>query len=571
MNSLKKIALAVLLLLAAATTTLAQTASLLPNGQQQFVDANGQPLASGLVYTYVPGTTTPKTTWQDPNQAVANANPIILNSAGRAIIYGAGQYRQVLVDQYGNTIWDQLTYGLLNTSTNVFTAGSSGGSANAQTISATVPSAYSLSNNPTIIWTAGFTNTGPLSLNVDTTGAISVYKQTPGGLVALVGGEVVSGTSYAAVYNGTQYALINYAIVPGIAWAIASGTSDAITASYIPINESLTDGLTLGFRASAANTTNTPTFSPDGLTAETITQNGGQPLIAGSIPGNYAEEMVRYDAGASRTIPGCAMAPCPSWELLNPAKPPPAQLLIAGLLPTSISASSATNATLVVSTGQATDTTDVSVINSSSTISWATSNGNAINGYSGGTTLPNSSTIHFYLCYGTSGIGVYAIPNTSYPLVAASCPTGYTTYARRIFSLVTSAGGVLLTGTAVETGGGAMRLYLGSVVTDLNATSITTTASLQTMTVPLGYKLEWVGRVGSTGNYYVLVTSPDEPDLAVGTPTTSPGADLDQNSTYATDRTLFVTTNTSGQIRFRQSNTANVYAFTRGWTDFRRN
>lgn len=87
----------------------AQTAALLPNGQQQFVDANGQPYASGTVYFYVPATTTPKNTWQDANQSTLNTNPITLDSAGRGTIYGSGQYRQVLMDSLGNTVWDKLT------------------------------------------------------------------------------------------------------------------------------------------------------------------------------------------------------------------------------------------------------------------------------------------------------------------------------------------------------------------------------------------------------------------------------------------------------------------------------
>lgn len=60
---------------------------------------------------YVPGTTTPKTTWVDQAQMTANVNPIILDSSGRAIIYGVGQYRQIVTDSHGNTVWDQLTSG----------------------------------------------------------------------------------------------------------------------------------------------------------------------------------------------------------------------------------------------------------------------------------------------------------------------------------------------------------------------------------------------------------------------------------------------------------------------------
>lgn len=82
---------------------------LLPNAEQQFFDDNGAPLAGGFVYTYVPGTTTPKTTWVDPGLTVANTNPIQLDSGGRAIIWGSGQYRQVVTDLNGNVIWDQPT------------------------------------------------------------------------------------------------------------------------------------------------------------------------------------------------------------------------------------------------------------------------------------------------------------------------------------------------------------------------------------------------------------------------------------------------------------------------------
>lgn len=85
------------------------TASLLPNGKQQFLDQNGRPLASGAVYFYVPNTTTFKTTWQDPDQITKNTNPVLLDSAGEALIYGAGQYRQVVKDVFGTTVWDELT------------------------------------------------------------------------------------------------------------------------------------------------------------------------------------------------------------------------------------------------------------------------------------------------------------------------------------------------------------------------------------------------------------------------------------------------------------------------------
>jgi hypothetical protein len=91
----------------------AQTQIILPNARTQFLDSNGDPLAAGSVYFYVPLTTTFKNTYQDPAAATLNVNPVTLDAAGSALIWGAGQYRQVVKDALGNTIWDNDTSGLL--------------------------------------------------------------------------------------------------------------------------------------------------------------------------------------------------------------------------------------------------------------------------------------------------------------------------------------------------------------------------------------------------------------------------------------------------------------------------
>lgn len=88
--------------------------------------------------------------------------------------------------------------------------------------------------------------------------------------------------------------------------ATATGTPDAIEADYNP-NITLSNLTTVGFVATGANTVTNPTFSPDGLTPHTITKNGGQPLVAGDIPGALAVCLVEYNAANTR------------WELLNPA------------------------------------------------------------------------------------------------------------------------------------------------------------------------------------------------------------------------------------------------------------
>jgi hypothetical protein len=50
---------------------------------QQFFDDNGLPLAGGLIYTYQAGSSTPLVTYTTNGGTIANANPIVLDAAGR--------------------------------------------------------------------------------------------------------------------------------------------------------------------------------------------------------------------------------------------------------------------------------------------------------------------------------------------------------------------------------------------------------------------------------------------------------------------------------------------------------
>ena len=104
------------------------SAFLIQNAEQVFLDNNGIPLVGGSVYFYIPATLTPKDTWKDSAQTILNTNPVILDSAGRAIIFGTGVYRQIVKDALGNTIWDQLS-GLAYNSPVILTNGESSATA----------------------------------------------------------------------------------------------------------------------------------------------------------------------------------------------------------------------------------------------------------------------------------------------------------------------------------------------------------------------------------------------------------------------------------------------------------
>tara|TARA_R100001086_G_scaffold200856_1_gene117058 strand:+ start:6976 stop:8349 length:1374 start_codon:yes stop_codon:yes gene_type:complete len=61
--------------------------SIAPDVLQQFDDSDGNPLAGGKVYTYEAGTTTLQASYTDSGLGTPNANPVILDAAGRANIW----------------------------------------------------------------------------------------------------------------------------------------------------------------------------------------------------------------------------------------------------------------------------------------------------------------------------------------------------------------------------------------------------------------------------------------------------------------------------------------------------
>ena len=137
----------------------------------------------------------------------------------------------------------------------------------------------------------------------EASGTASVVTGTPAGspvAPALTAGKkqiaqvsVPNGTTSIANGNITDLRAVWQTTVPGVRWAIAGGSADTITASYTPANATLADGLILGFRATAANATTTPSFNADGLGAKTMTKQGGAPLAPGDIPGALAIRLMR--------------------------------------------------------------------------------------------------------------------------------------------------------------------------------------------------------------------------------------------------------------------------------------
>ena len=73
----------------------------------------------------------------------------------------------------------------------------SGGTVNAQTVAA---SGFALATGATVLFPAGLTNTGAMTLNVNGTGVKNVYRSTYGGAPAAAGaGDVYTGNMVRAI------------------------------------------------------------------------------------------------------------------------------------------------------------------------------------------------------------------------------------------------------------------------------------------------------------------------------------------------------------------------------------
>lgn len=87
----------------------------LPSPRWTVPGASGAVAAGYYVYTYQPGTTTPKATYTDYTGATPNSNPIVLDARGEEEIWWDGQYKVAVYtgdkDAGGSLVWTQDNYG----------------------------------------------------------------------------------------------------------------------------------------------------------------------------------------------------------------------------------------------------------------------------------------------------------------------------------------------------------------------------------------------------------------------------------------------------------------------------
>jgi hypothetical protein len=83
---------------------------LAPSPILQPLDDNGNVVAAGKLYFYAPGTETTRSPYTNLGLSVAHAQPVVLDAAGRAVIYlDATSYDVVFKTAAGVTIWGPVT------------------------------------------------------------------------------------------------------------------------------------------------------------------------------------------------------------------------------------------------------------------------------------------------------------------------------------------------------------------------------------------------------------------------------------------------------------------------------
>ena len=221
-----------------------------------------------MPFTFVPGTLA------DANQVNANfaaAVACFLNAAG------AGNNNDITALLALTTPLSTAQGG-----SSIYIGGTSTGSANAQVIASPSPTGFALTHGLSILFTAGFTNTGATQINVNGTGLVNLFRQSPSGPQALTGGEVVANDLTWAIYDGVQFQLVNSGAQYGGFGPLTSLSSAAPDLGTIPShNITFTGNTTITSFGSSASTT-FPFYRLNFTTSLTLTNNVTSLILPGS-------------------------------------------------------------------------------------------------------------------------------------------------------------------------------------------------------------------------------------------------------------------------------------------------
>lgn len=536
----------------------------------QFVDANGAPMSSGTISTFIAGTTTAQVTYTDATGGSSNPTTITLNTRGETpneFWFASGvSYKLVLKDSSGVTVWTIDSLSGIN-------------DVAAQTGNEWIASGLT----PTFVSATSFTVTGDQTTTLQV-GRRLKTTNTSGTVYSTITASAFSAVTTVTVANDTSTLDSG---LSAVSYSLVSATNPAISADMVARKGTAVTSATTtniwGIVGDYVHVTGTTTITSlgtapyagaqrtvifDGIL--TLTHNGTTLLLPGAANIQTAANdrvIVRADTTANMIVVKYERAS--GLPVVGTSVP---RSYLAGCTMSTAGAST----TMTIAACQSTDSTNVVTMSTSSSIAkttgaWAV--GSATGCLDTGA-IANATWYHFYeIMRADTGI-VDILCSTS--ASAPTMPSNYS-YKRRIGSGLTN-GSAQWVAFSQQ---GDEFIWLASVL-DVSANNPGTGAVTRTMaSIPTGIKVWHIGNwnsrnAGAAVNQVMLISAMDQNDEApvanaaplfsVGEPYSGFGA-----NDAAVGR-FVVRTNTSAQIRSRLfASDANVtlYATTIGWIDRR--
>lgn len=246
-----------------------------PIGNEQQLDANGNPLNGGKIQTYLAGSTTPTATYTDNTGATAQANPIILNSLGLPSspiwLTGGITYKFVIKDSADVT---------LRTVDNISGINDTTGAQTEWVTSGFVPT---------------FISATSFSVSGDQTGVLQIGRRLQTANTA--------GTIYSRITNSVFGATITTVTVVNDSGVLDSGLSSVNYGLLAPISPSLPNSVavrdTMGITTSRQNQEGIAYTTAGTSTAYTLTPS---PAITAYTAGQSFFITFNAASGAAPTL-----------------------------------------------------------------------------------------------------------------------------------------------------------------------------------------------------------------------------------------------------------------------------
>lgn len=285
--------------------------SYLAGAGAQFFDSNGDPLSGGLLYTYAAGTTTPASTYTSRTGAFFNANPIVLDAAGRTPneiwLTGGLLYKFVLKDSTAVQIG---TYDNIPAVNDPTTNNSLITVAGTNTLTGlAIPTLEGYATGAQYSFIAQNTNTDAVTLDIDGLGAKSVTKF---GSTPLVAGDIIAGALVIVEYDGTRFQLLtvgkttfNYIFETTTVSATAStGTInyDVLTQPVLYYTTNASANWTMNFRGSATASLNSIMSVGQTVSVTFMSTQGATAYYNNAVTIDGASVTPKWQGGTAPTI-----------------------------------------------------------------------------------------------------------------------------------------------------------------------------------------------------------------------------------------------------------------------------